>query len=111
MDIPTDFQFSLINVRRWNYSALSHAFVESQAAESPQQVLVESQAGVAYSITVAATTESDATSSELEALLPPQDAKDTAANATNKNTNFFIFFCFFKSVILMLLSYFDAAKI
>jgi hypothetical protein len=30
----------------------------------------------------------------LLAALFPQDAKETAANATNKNTNFFIFFAF-----------------
>jgi hypothetical protein len=30
----------------------------------------------------------------LLAALFPQDAKETAAKATNKNTNFFIFFAF-----------------
>ena len=59
---------------------------ESQATESQQ---TESQAGVASSTTVAASVDS-----AFAFLLPPHDAKDTATNATNKNTNFFIFFAF-----------------
>ena len=77
----------LSNVVR-NYSATTAA--ESTAAESATTA-VESTTGAASS-TVSTAAES-AASSLLAALLP-QDAKDTAANATNKNTNFFIFFAF-----------------
>ncbi|EJX05126.1 hypothetical protein EVA_06766 [gut metagenome] len=41
-----------------------------------------------------ATTVESVASALLLAALFPQDAKDTAANATNKNTNFFISFAF-----------------
>ena len=49
-----------------------------------------------YSATTAAesTAAVESTVDSLLAALLPQDAKDTAANATNKNTNFFIFFAF-----------------
>ena len=82
-----DFQFSLEFVL--NYSALvesQQAAVESQAAES-----ATTSSTTAASSTTA--TESVASVLLLAALFP-QDAKDTAAKATNKNTNFFHFLCF-----------------
>ena len=81
---------SLTFVRSANYSATT---VEVESVESAAAFKESPATGAASSTTVASTdAESDAFS-ELAALLP-QDAKDTAANATNKNTNFFIFFCF-----------------
>jgi hypothetical protein len=71
----------------FNYSATT---AESTAAES---TAAESTTGAASSTTVAAIESESTVDSELAALLP-QDAKETAANATNKNTNFFIFFAF-----------------
>jgi hypothetical protein len=44
---------------------------------------------------VSTAAESAATS--VAAVLPPQDAKDTAAKAANTKTNFFIFLLIFKS--------------
>ena len=82
-----DFQFSLEFVL--NYSALvesQQAAVESQAAES-----ATTSSTTAASSTTA--TESVASALLLAALFP-QDAKETAAKATNKNTNFFHFLCF-----------------
>ena len=56
-------------------------------------LLARVRAGAVVPVTTTATeSESDATS--LLAALFPQEAKETAANATNKNTNFFIFFAF-----------------
>jgi guanyl-specific ribonuclease Sa len=78
----------LSNVVR-NYSATTAA--ESTAAESAATA-VESTTGAASSTVSTAAVES--TVDSLLAALLPQDAKDTAANATNKNTNFFIFFAF-----------------
>ena len=78
----------LSNVVR-NYSATTAA--ESTAAESATTA-VESTTGAASSTVSTAAVES--TVDSLLAALLPQDAKDTAANATNKNTNFFTFFAF-----------------
>lgn len=72
----------LSNVVR-NYSATTAA--ESTAAESATTA-VESTTGAASSTVSTAAVES--TVDSLLAALLPQDAKDTAANATNKNTNF-----------------------
>ena len=76
---------SLFVVRDYSATAAESAAVESAATA------VESTAGAASS-TVSTVVESAAAS--LLAALFPQEAKDTAAKATNKNTNFFIFFCF-----------------
>lgn len=59
-------------------------FAESAAAESVATVSTES--------TVVVSTES--VDSVLAFVLPPQDAKEIAAIATNIKTNFFIFFAF-----------------
>ena len=66
---------------------LQQALAESQAAEShaTESQQTESHAGVASSTTAASV------DSAFAFLLPPHDAKDTATNATNKNTNFFIY--------------------
>ena len=79
------YRLSILSIVR-DYSATT---AESFAAESA--TAVESTTGAASS-TVSTAAESAAVS--LLAALLPQEAKDTAANATNKNTNFFIFFCF-----------------
>ena len=91
--------FSILSNVVRNYSATTAA--ESTAAESATTA-VESTTGAASSTVSTAAVES--TVDSLLAALLPQDAKDTAANATNKNTNFFHFLCFLKSVILMLFS-------
>ena len=78
----------LSNVVR-NYSATTAE--SAQTAAESQTTAAESTTGAASS-TTATESESDATS--LLAALFPQEAKETAANATNKNTNFFIFFAF-----------------
>lgn len=65
-----------------------------QTVESLQQAWVESaQTESQVSFTTSTTTESTV-SVWLFAALLPHDAKDTATNAANKNTNFFIFFVF-----------------
>ena len=77
----SDFQFSLLFV---NYSATT----ESVAT-------VSATAATVSATTVSSTTTAEeSAASEFAFWLPPQDAKDTATNATNKNTNFFIFFAF-----------------
>lgn len=75
------------------------ATTESLATESVATA-AESTTGAASS-TVSTATESVVSS--VDWALLPQDANDTAANATNKNTNF-SFSLLFKSVILMLFS-------
>lgn len=70
-----------------NYSAL----VESQLIESQT---VESTVASSVTIEISSTEVESIVSALLLAALFPQDAKETAANATNKNTNFFIFFAF-----------------
>ena len=82
IDIRLYFYFNLPN-----YSA---TFVESQ------QAFTESLQACACSLSQQAFAESQTAStvSAFFAALFPQEAKDTAANATNKNTNFFIFFTF-----------------
>lgn len=97
----SDFIFTLI--LKLNYSA---TFVESQqafteslqacACSLSQQALTESLQACVCSLSQQALTESQTAStvSAFLAALFPQEAKDTAANATNKNTNFFIFFAF-----------------
>ena len=78
-------RLSILSNVRLDYSATTAESVaaESTAAES-------ATTGVASSTTVAV----ESTFASLLAALFPQEAKDTAANATNKNTNFFIFFAF-----------------
>ena len=78
-----------------DYSA---TFVESQQAfaESAQQCFVESAQAFTESLQALAPQHCStaAFSVWLLAALLPQEAKDTAINATNKNTKFFIFFVF-----------------
>ena len=97
----SDFIFTLI--LKLNYSA---TFVESQQAltesaqqaltESAQQCFVESAQAFTESLQALAPQHSStaAFSVWLLAALLPQEAKETATKATNKNTNFFIFFVF-----------------
>lgn len=72
--------------------------MESQQAftESAQQCFVESEQVFTESLQALAPQHSStaAFSVWLLAALLPQEAKETATNATNKNTNFFIFFVF-----------------
>ena len=89
IDIRLYFYFNLPN-----YSA---TFVESQQAFTESlQAFTESLQACACSLSQQAFAESQTAStvSAFFAALFPQEAKDTAANATNKNTNFFIFFTF-----------------
>ena len=81
-----DFQFSLI-IRSEYYSATTVESVAT-AAES-------STTGAASSTTVvSSTTAAESLETSALAALLPHDANYTATNATNKNTNFFIFFAF-----------------
>ena len=97
------FRLSFFLITFWDYSA---TFVESQQAltesaqqaltESAQQCFVESAQAFTESLQALAPQHSStaAFSVWLLAALLPQEAKETATKATNKNTNFFIFFVF-----------------
>ena len=82
------FNSLLSLIGRPNYSATaaeSVAVLSATTAALSLAAATSSVAGAAVSV-----------ASALAALLPPQDAKDTATMATAIKTNFFIFFCFLK---------------
>lgn len=84
--------FSSMTFYSATFTESQHAFTESQQAfTESEQALVESQQ--AFTESQQALTESQAVFALLLVLLP-QEANEIAVNATNKNTNFFIFFVF-----------------